>query len=203
MHEQWRDDSRNLRVCRRHTHKQILESQAAEPDFWKRKGERRMIRNIEDEQKNIKRHQDSGFSGYLSDKELHELIGQVEEGEMLHAPAHLKENVLTQIRRKRQNAGKRQVFAYRAKVLIAMAAALAVLIFMPDDTDGSAGRMFIRQQESVSSEQRALERQRDIDVNWERYLRERESGGVRGFFRGLNEKITEFGTNLYDKIDID
>lgn len=162
-----------------------------------------MIRNIEDDKKKLKRRQDSGFSGYLSDEELYELIGYVEEKEMLHAPAHLKENVIAQIRRKKRNARKRQVFAYRAKVLAAMAAALAVLILMPDDTARRTGQMFAKQQVSRSLEQMALERERDIDDSWGQYLKERESGGVRGFFRDVNEKIMEFGTSLYDRIDTD
>ena len=162
-----------------------------------------MIRNIEDEKKNLRQRQDSSFSGYLSDEELYELIGRVEEKEMLHAPAHLKENVLVQIRRKRRNAGKRQVFAYRVKVLVAMAAALAVLILMPDGAARSTGQMFAKQQMSRSLEQMELERQKDIDANWERYPNERGNGGVGGFFRGINEKITEFRTGLYDRIDTD
>lgn len=162
-----------------------------------------MIRNIEDGKKNLKQRQDSNFSGYLSDEELYELIGHVEEREMLHAPAHLKGNVIAQIRRKKRNAGKRQIFVYRAKVLVAMAAALAVLILMPYDRADMGNGIFVEQRENEVLEQMALERQRDIDAGWERYLRERESGGVRNFFRGINEKITEFGTSLYDRIDSD
>lgn len=156
-----------------------------------------MIRNIEEEKKNLKRHQGSSFSDYLSDEELYELIGHVEEKEMLHAPAHLKDNVMAQIRRKRRIAGKRQVFAYRAKVLVAMAAALAVLILMPDDTARSAGQMIAGQQMSSTLEQRALQRQRDIDADLERYPKERESGDVREFFRDINEKVTEFELKIW------
>lgn len=162
-----------------------------------------MIHNIDDKKKKIKRRQDSGFSGYLSDEALLELIDNVEEKEMLHAPAHLKGNVMAKIRRERHSAMKRQVFVYRAKVLAAMAAALAVLILMPVDYMESMGQIFTGQQADASLEQMALERQRDIDASWERYLTERESDGVRGFFRGINEKITEFGISLNDRIDLD
>ena len=155
-----------------------------------------MIRNIEDEKKNLSRRRDSGFSGYLSDEALSALIDSVEEKEMLHAPVHLKGNVMAQIRCERYSAKKRQVFAYRAKVLAAMAAALAVLVLMPVDRAEGAGSMFVRQQADTSLEQMALDRQRDIDADWERYLKERESDGVRGFFRGINEKITEFGNEI-------
>ena len=151
-----------------------------------------MIRNIEDEKKNLIRHQDSDFSGYLNDEELSALIDSVEEKEMLHAPAHLKANVIAQIRHDGHSAKKRQVFVYRAKVLAAMAAALAVLILMPVDGAEDEGNMFVRKQADASLEQMALERQRDIDADWERYLKRRESDGMRGFFSGINEKIAEF-----------
>ena len=90
-----------------------------------------MIYQLENEKKKMKQRDSDDFSGYLSEEALFELIGQVEREEMLRAPAHLKENVLTQIRKERRAGRKRQIFAYRAKVLIAMAAALTVLILMP------------------------------------------------------------------------
>ena len=155
-----------------------------------------MIRNIEDEKKYLSRRRDDGLSGYLSDEALSELIDSVEEKEILRAPAHLKENVIAQIRHDRYNAKKRQVFVYRVKVLAAMAAALAVLILMPVDGTEDAGGMFAGPQAYESLEQMALEHQRDIDADWERYLKERESDGVRGFFREINEKITEFGIEI-------
>lgn len=155
-----------------------------------------MIRNIEDEKKNIRLHQDGGFSGYLSDEALFKLIGSVEGKGMLRAPVHLKGNVIAQIRRDRYKARKRQVFVYRAKVLTAMAAALAVLILMPVDRAESEGRIFVGQQADVTLEQMALERQRDIDADWERYLKERERDGIRGFLRGVNERIEGFGIEI-------
>lgn len=155
-----------------------------------------MTRNIEDKRKNLIQHRDSGFSGYLSDEALSALIDSVEEKEMLHAPAHLRDNVIAQIRHDRYSVKKRQVFVYRVKVLAAMAAALAVLVLMPVDGAEDAGGMFAGPQAYESLEQMAHEHQRDIDADWERYLKERESDGVRGFLRGVNEKITEFGMEI-------
>lgn len=155
-----------------------------------------MIRNTEYEKKNLIRRQDSVFSGYLSDEALSALIDSVEEREMLHAPAHLKANVTAQIRQDRHNAQKRQIFTYRVKVLAAMAAALAVLILMPVDRADGAGQIFVRQQADESLKQMAIERRRDIDADWEQYLKDRESGSVRGFFRDINDKITEFGNEI-------
>lgn len=159
-----------------------------------------MIRNIEDENKNLKRYLDSDFSGYLSEEALAELIEQVETKEMLHAPVHLKDNVLKQVRRENHNVKNRQLFVYRAKVLVAMAAALTLLILMPDDRMESAESISVEQQADESLEQMAIRRQEDMDASWEKYLKGRESGGVRGFFRNINEKVTEFGTSLYNSI---
>ena len=155
-----------------------------------------MIRNIEDK-KNLKQHYDSDFSGYLSEEALTELIEQVESQEMLCAPVHLKSNIIGQIRQERRGAKKRQVFAYRAKVLVAMAAALTLLILMPDDRTESVGNKSIEQQTGESLEQMAIRRQEDMDANWERYVAARQRGGVRGFFESLNERITKFA-GIYD-----
>ena len=159
-----------------------------------------MIRNIEDENKNLKRYLNSDFSGYLSEEALAKLIEQVETKEMLHAPSHLKENVLKHVRQDKRSAKNRQLFVYRAKVLVAMAAALTLLILMPEDRMESEGSISVEQQVDESLEQMAIRRQEDIDANWEKYLKERESGGVRGFLRSVNEKVTEFGTSLYNSI---
>lgn len=154
-----------------------------------------MIHQIEDKERKL-RHQD-GFSGYLSEEALMKLVGQVETKEMLHAPAHLKENILEQITRERKAGRKRQMFVYRAKVLIAMAAALTVLILMPaEDTEDAEHTFWQKQAAAVTMEQAALERQKDIDDKWEKYMEERASGGIRGFIEDINTRVTRFGENL-------
>ncbi len=160
-----------------------------------------MIHNIEDEKKKMSRRRNDDFSGNISDEALMELIKQVEAQEMLHAPRQLKANVFDQLRHERRAAKKRQVFAYRAKVLVAMAAALAVLIFMPNDRAESVQKVPVQQHaEEETLEQIALRRQKDRDDNWERYLAERERGGMRGIFDDINEAVTQFGTSLYENI---
>lgn len=161
-----------------------------------------MIHNIEDGKKKAGQRCNSDFSGYLSDEELMNLIGQVEAEEMLHAPIHLKRNVFAQIHSEKRGARKRQVFVYRAKVLTAMAAALAVLIFMPND---GVKRMFdtpVRQErEDESLAQMAKRRQQDQDSNWEKYIAERERGGIKGVFEDINAAVARFGARLYHETD--
>lgn len=159
-----------------------------------------MIYNIKDEKRKSIHQSIDDFSGYLSEEALMELIEQVETQEMLRAPVHLKENVLTQIRRERKAAGKRRIFAYRAKVLIAMAAALTVLILMPTgEAEGSGHKLLQEQPSTVSMEQTAMERQKNIDNKWEQYMEERSSGGIRGFFEDINTKVTQLGRNLSEQ----
>lgn len=159
-----------------------------------------MIYNIDDEKSKVNRRRNDDFSGGMTDEALAELIRQVEAEEMLHAPRQLKENIFMQLHRERQNAKKRQVFTYRAKVLIAMAAALTVLIFMPNDRTESVQKTTVRQEQGGSLEEIAKERQKNRDDEWERYLAGQARGGVRGFFDNINEKMTQFGTDLYQNI---
>lgn len=161
-----------------------------------------MIHNIEDIRKKQRLRQRDDFSGYLTGEELMKLIGHVEQAEMLHAPRQLKGNILETLRDKRRATKKRQVFVYRAKVLTAMAAALAVLILMPNNLAGSIGSLPVQQQaEQEDFEKLAKQRQKNRDDDWEKYLAERERGGVRGFLDGINEKVTQLGSDLYDSID--
>ncbi len=159
-----------------------------------------MIYHIDDEKKKISRTRNDCLFDGLTDEALAELIRQVESEEMLHAPRQLKQNIFDSLRRERRAAKKRQTFAYRAKVLVAMAAALAALIFMPNDRAESVQRTSVRQEESGAVEELdeiARQRAQERDEDWARYLAERERGGMRGFFDDVNEKVTQFGAHLY------
>lgn len=156
-----------------------------------------MIYQLENAKKKIKYHGSDDFSGKLSEEALFALIEEVENGEMLQAPVHLKENVLAQIRKEQKAGRKRQLFTYRAKVLIAMAAALTVLLLMPMENAEYAGYLFMHEQTSaVSMEQAELERQKNIDAHWEKYREERAGGGVRGLFGEIGARVSRFGENL-------
>lgn len=157
-----------------------------------------MIRSIEEEKKKMNRRRNDDFSGGMTEEALMELIRQVETEEMLHAPGNLKANVFEQLRRERHTAKKRQIFTYRAKVLTAMAAALAVLIFMPSDRAEKVSEVSVQQQTEL--EQMAQRRQQSKDDDWEKYQATRERGGMRGFFHEINEAVTQFGASLYENI---
>lgn len=159
-----------------------------------------MIYNMEDEKSKSGYQSSDDFSGCLSEEALMELISQVESKEMLHAPVHLKENVLTQIRKDRKAGRQRQMFIYRAKVLIAMAASLTVLILMPAGGEEDAAHTFLQNQTAeVSMEQAAMKRQKDIDDKWERYMEECSNRGIRGIFEDINTRVTRFSERLSEQ----
>ena len=82
---------------------------------------------------------------YLSEEELNDLICQVEEKEMLRAPAYLKRETLQQIRQENrllcpapvlEKRRRRDLTLYSLKVGIAAAAAIAALFLMPAGGEG-------------------------------------------------------------------
>lgn len=157
-----------------------------------------MIHNITEERKKPNRR-DVSLPAPLTDEELARLIGVVEERELLHAPGHLKENVFLQIGAERRQAKNWALFAYRAKVLAGMAAALAVLFLVPvDGTEtahmqqpGILGALCDEGTQRVDEwEQDIIDRQRDIDRTWERYREGQERADARRqYFRKFSEKI--------------
>lgn len=163
-----------------------------------------MIHNIEEKQKLYERQFPVSVS--LSEEELARLIEQVEEQEMLHAPVHLKENVLARVRRQRQTAQKLQLFSYRAKVLVGMAAALTVLFLVPvgeRETNPSSekffDKMFWQEQADVDEiQQGALERQKQIDQAWQKYQEAQERASAReAYFTGIENKIRNLREHIF------
>ena len=164
-----------------------------------------MIHNIEEKHKLYERQ--SPALGMLTEEELAKLIEQVEEREMLHAPVHLKENVFVQIRKQRQAAQKLQLFSYRAKVLVGMAAALAVLFLvpvgegethMPSQSSGFQ-RIFQQEQEETDAiKQGALDRQNKIEQTWQRYQEDQERQDARkAYLNGIRNKIKDLRNNIF------
>ncbi len=137
----------------------------------------------------------------LSEEDLLRLIESVEAGELLHAPTHLKDETLARVRRERRRVADRQLFVYRAKVLAGMAAALAVLLFMPADRAAGAELPYGLQREQEEQEKMAAERRMSVEAEWERYLARQERGGPEGFYGKMKERIAAIGTSLSGKTD--
>ncbi len=158
-----------------------------------------MIHNITEEREKRNRR-DSSLDYSFTEEELARLIDQVEERALIHAPGHLKDRIFFQLDEERQKRKKRQLFSYRAKVLVGMAAALAVLFLVPADMERTTGKPRNSILESLFAEaetdgmeeweQEAFERQRDIDEAWERYCREQERADERKqYFENMADRL--------------
>lgn len=126
------------------------------------------------------------FSEPFTEEELAALIAQVEGHELIHAPAHLKGNVLRQIEEQRQAAKNRQLFRYRAQVLAGMAAALLMLFFAPMEFLADmprvevAGRLFAGEESGLDEwEKSMLKRRQDREKAWEDYCGRKEREAER------------------------
>ncbi len=165
-----------------------------------------MIHSLNEERDKLHRSQEAPSFGF-SDEELKTLIRQVETEEMLHAPAHLKNNVMTHIRMQRQAVNKRKAFTYRAQVLIAMAAALTVLILMPGGNSNieKIPQSWLTEQKDADLRQeplveKAQKRQQEIDAVWERYqTQQKREYGKQGFWEGVSESLTALEERLYSE----
>lgn len=162
-----------------------------------------MIHNMTEERKKLNRY-DVPLPAPLTEEELMRLIETVEERELLHAPGHLRGNIFSHIQEGKRKERQRALFSYRAKVLVGMAAALAVLFLVPVDgvetprmpQPGILGTLYEEETESMDEWERdALETQRDIDRTWRRYLAGQERADARKkYFRNISEKITNYRT---------
>lgn len=70
---------------------------------------------------------------YLSDEELERLIAITEAEPMLRPPREFKNEIIGQIHRKRKNVKNIQLFSYSMKVFAATAAALTIMLVVPDN----------------------------------------------------------------------
>lgn len=93
----------------------------------------------------------------------------------------MKERVFFQLDEERKKRKRRQLFSYRAKVLVGMAAALTVLFLVPVD-DRKMFDVPWTDQGTVDMdawEQDIMERQQDIDRTWMRYQKGQKRAETR------------------------
>lgn len=160
-----------------------------------------MIHNIEEERKKQNRRE-TFLSEPFSDEELMRLISQVEEKAFIHAPGGMKGEIFFQLGAQKRRRQKRQIFSYRAKVLVGMAAALAVLFLGPVNGMDTAGTLWPdiaavwdgEKETPDEWEREAIDRQQDIDRTWERYCKGQERAYARKqYFEKIADKWTEYG----------
>lgn len=159
-----------------------------------------MIHNIEEERKKQNRRE-AFLSEPFSDEELMRLISQVEEKALIHAPGGMEDEIFFQLDAQKRRRQKRQIFSYRAKVLVGMAAALAVLFLVPVNDSETADTLYsgivgvVDRDEKARDEweREAFDRQQDIDRKWERYCKGQERAYARKqYFEKIADKLTDY-----------
>ncbi|MCH5254554.1 MAG: hypothetical protein J1F41_06475 [Lachnospiraceae bacterium] len=97
---------------------------------------------------------------YLTDEALEKLISAVEAEPLLHPPKEFKQDLINQIRLKRKKSKEKQLLFYSIKVIAATAAALWLMIIMPENILPEDGRRPVliqeRQDETVDGQMQRL-----------------------------------------------
>ena len=123
-------------------------------------------------------------SRYLSEEELEKLIAMTEAEPMLHPPGEFKSEILGRIRRKRKQIKNMRLFSYSVKVFVATAAALTIMLILPEN---------IRPEEAGYSSQ-------------EQTVQERQEQEMSQIFNGnfmyqLNEKMDDYCSQLNNRLN--
>lgn len=83
--------------------------------------------------RNIIKFRKSNSKDYLSDEALEKLISEIETESLLQPPKEFKNDIVRQIRQKRKYMKNVQLFSYSTKVIAAAAAAIAIVLFVPEN----------------------------------------------------------------------
>lgn len=93
-------------------------------------------------------------SCYLSDEALQELIAATEAEPMICPPKGFRDEIIERVRRKRRRRKNVSLFSYSMKVIAATAAALSLILIVPEnirpEEGGKAGMMQDWQEEEDS-----------------------------------------------------
>lgn len=132
---------------------------------------------------NIKNFRKSNSNAYLSDEALEKLISETEAEPLLRPPKEFKNDIVGQIYRKRKHMKNVQLFSYSTKVIAAAAAAIAIVLFVPEN---------IRSEENIGSEQQRY---------WQERRDEVEEDYKENPVWQLNRKMNEYYDRLNDGLN--
>ncbi len=164
-----------------------------------------MVHNLQEEENINKQSRRQDFSEYLTEEELACLIAQVERDGMLHAPKHIKSNVLKSLHVQKEAAKEKQLLLYQLRIAVTTAAAVAVLILMPAIGAKDRIRASFRQMERKEWEaeqcgrqeelqKEALQYQQEQSDRWQQYQDKMQRSEERkDFFEDIQRKLTQFG----------
>ena len=93
---------------------------------------------------------------YLSEEELEKLIAMTEAEPMLHPPRGFKSEILGRIRRKRKLTKDLRLFSYSVKVFAATAAALTIMLILPENIRPEAAGHSAKEQTTQEGQEQEL-----------------------------------------------
>lgn len=126
---------------------------------------------------NIKKFE-KGHGG-ISDEALERMIADIESEPLLRPPKEFKNDILIRIRRRRKTVKNVKLFSYSAKVTLTVAAAIAIMIFVPWDAENVKDSYM----PSVYRQEREIEEQKPYEE--------------RAIWR-LNRRLNEYCDRLND-----
>lgn len=130
---------------------------------------------------NLIKFRKSNNTAYLSDEALQKLIADTESAPLLCPPKRFKDEILERIDRKRQYKKNMQLFSYSVKVIAATAAAIGILLFVPDNIEPEKT---VRDREKYLLEQQEKEKSYVENPAWQ-----------------LDRKINEYYDMLNDRLN--
>lgn len=98
------------------------------------------------------------YNDYLTDEALERLIISVEAEPLLHPPKEFKQDLINQIHLKRRKSKEKQLLFYSIKVIAATAAAIWIMIVMPENILPEDGRrpVLIQERQDTQAEEQRL-----------------------------------------------
>lgn len=141
---------------------------------------------------------DARAEAYLSDEALQELIAATEAEPMMRPPKGFRDEVLARVRRKRQRVRNMSLFSYSMKVIAATAAAVSIVLIVPEnirpDQNGGTGMRTEWQKEEIL-DKTVLEDERSERGDF----LNRFSNRLDGFCSALNGRLNQLvGTEGHD-----
>lgn len=143
---------------------------------------------------NIESFRKSKSDAYLSDEALEKLISETESEPLLRPPKEFKSDIIGQIYRKKKYLKNVRLFSYSAKVIVATAAAIVLMLIVPEN---------IRPEDSAGMEQRRnLQEQRDETKEYSESPIWQLNRKMNEYYDRLNDGLSQLmgmEVNLYEK----
>lgn len=165
------------------------------------------IRDIENKTVHRNKKNQNLQSDYsFTDDALEELIASVEAEGMLHPPKGFHDDVINRIRRKRKYKKNLQLFSYSMKVITATAAAIGIVLIVPNNISTQESRIsgYVSEwQETYGTDAQKRSQKEEERKERERnqYARKIERLQNGNFIHQINKQMDEYVDIVNEKLD--